>query len=76
MPPGTSSDWQPAAQRYLERLASAEYSEQKKRSKGKKSFRYSPSEYQRDLVEKLGKNDEEGFKVQKMLQGYASVLKV
>ena len=40
------------------------------------TFRHTPSQYCQDLVNLLGKNDENGFKALKMLSGYASVIGV
>jgi hypothetical protein len=72
----SSRNWQSAAQNYLARLANEEYKGQLrahlKKRRAKSTFRYSPSAYHRDLVKLLGKNDENGFKVLKMRQGYAS----
>ncbi len=68
-------DWHSSVKRYLERLGLAEYQAQKLAAKGKK-FRYSPSEYHRELIDLLNKNDEQGFKGLKMLSGFASALGV
>lgn len=68
-------DWNVAARRYLERLGQAEYQVQRKATRAK-TFRYSPSDYHRDLIDLLNRNDEHGFKALKMLQGYASALGV
>ena len=69
-------DWQAPAQFYLQRLAEAEFragvSAHKKRGLRPSTYRHNPSQYHRDLVELLGRNDEEGFKALKMLSGYAS----
>lgn len=69
-------NWQAAAQDYLQTLAQAEYNIGKanSRRKRRKTYKHDPSDYHRDLVELLGKNDEEGFKALKMLRGYASAL--
>jgi hypothetical protein len=65
--------WHVAAQVYLKRLGEAEYTAQRKSHKGAaKKFRFFPSDYMRDLIAAMGRNDEEGFKAQKMLEGYAS----
>lgn len=64
-------EWHIAASQYLARLGRDEYEQQKREAKGKR-FRYCPSEYHRTLVALLGRNDENGFKAIKMLQGYAS----
>jgi len=69
-------------QAYLEKLGAAEYREQcasNKRSakqKAENPTQYFPSEYHRQLIEFLKKNDEEGFKALKLSQGYASKLGV
>jgi hypothetical protein len=68
--------WWSAGQSYLERLGHAEYRQQMSQhgKRSKKSFRYHPSPYHRQLVDLLGKNDEEGFKQLKALEGYANAL--
>lgn len=69
--------WQTFAMQYLERLGRAEYDAQRKRHKGTlKSFKFKPSEYMESLIECTKQNDEEKFKTIKMLEGYASELKV
>lgn len=73
-------EWYHAAQEYLARLGAAEYEAQSrqhaKAGKAKSTFKYSPTGYHRDLVELLGKGDEEGFKARKALEGYSSALGV
>ena len=69
----TKENWQGAARSYLDRLGLAEYQAQRAAAK-KRKFRYCPTQYHRDLVYLLGKNDEEGFKARKMLEGYGSKL--
>ena len=74
-------DWQTSAQKYLARLCAAEYEQQraaecKGRKCPRKAWRYSPSEYARELVALLGQNDERGFKARKGLEGYNSALGV
>lgn len=73
-----SYDWWCAGQDYLRRLCQVEYASQMRehvrRKRSKNTFRYNPSEYVRELVEFLGKNDEEGFKALKLEQGYTSHL--
>jgi hypothetical protein len=78
MPKDTSTYWQEAAQAYLARLCHAEWIAQGKPvpTKRNRHNRYCPSAYANDLVALLGKNDEEGFKARKMLEGYASALSV
>lgn len=68
-------DWHTAAKDYLIRLGAAEYAQQQRTSRRIK-FRYEPSQYHRDLIDQLNRDDEEGFKGLKMLQGYASALGV
>jgi len=73
-----STEWQTAAQDYLQRLCHAEWKAQGSPvpEKHNRRWRYCPSEYVNDLVKLLGENDEEGFKARKMLEGYASILGV
>jgi hypothetical protein len=72
--------WQSSAQEYLQRLASAEYeagvAAHKKKGRKPNTYRHDPSQYHRDLVDLLSKDDEHGFKALKALQGYASALGV
>jgi len=69
----TNTEWQIAAQEYLARLGMAEWNAQGRPIPSKRSMmRFYPSQYMRDLVDLLGKNDEEGFKARKMLEGYGS----
>jgi hypothetical protein len=71
--PDTALDWHTAAKAYLQRLCAAEHAAQRaawKRSP--KAYRYSPSAYANALIDCLNRNDEEGFKARKMLEGYAS----
>lgn len=79
-PDNDDMEWHIHAKKYLARLGDAEYAQQKKAhlKKGRKesTFRYSPSEYHRELISYLNENDEEAFKVRKMLSGYASAVKV
>lgn len=69
-------NWHTSAKAYLDRLCSAEYAHQRaahlKRGKRASTFRYAPSEYVRELIDCLDRNDEETFKARKMLEGYAS----
>lgn len=67
-----STDWQIAAQAYAARVARAEYLAQRAAYKRKTGFRFAPSEYLQSLCAAMGRNDEEGFKAIKMLEGYAS----
>lgn len=72
--------WHRAAQSYLERLATAEYMAARavhvRAGRAASTYRYSPSEYHRELVGLLGKDDEHGFKALKMEQGYACAIGV
>lgn len=74
------TDWYSAAQAYLARLGQSEYraglAAHLKAGRHPRTYKHNPSQYHRDLVEFLGKNDEEGFKALKMLQGYASAVGV
>lgn len=69
-------DWHIPAKRYLERLGAAEAAQQKSAAKGRKRWRYAPTDYHRALIECLNRNDEHGFKALKGEQGYASALGV
>lgn len=75
-----NTTWQIAAQRYLARLAQIEYqigiAAHNKAGRVSRTYRHSPSQYHRDLIELLGANDERGFKALKGEQGYASAIKV
>lgn len=62
-----------ACARYLERLGAAEYRAFTAARK-RKTERYSPSDYHRELVRLLGMRDEQGFKELKTREGYASAL--
>lgn len=68
--------WTAAAQDYLNTLGQAEYNEktQRLRVTVKKRYKHYPSDYHRELVKLLGESNEEGFKVLKAEQGYASAL--
>lgn len=71
------TEWMIAAQAYLQRLGRQEYLTQRKAHKGPASkFRFHPSQYMRDLITCMGRNDEEGFKARKMLEGYSSSIGV
>lgn len=69
--------WHAAAKEYLTRLCREEWIQQgcpvPKRANSRK---YIPSDYVRQLVDCLNKNDEERFKAIKSLQGYCSVIGV
>lgn len=66
-------EWHTAAKDYLDRLCHDEWTAQGRPiPKGKYPCRYAPSDYVRDLIDCLNKNDEDGFKALKMLKGYAS----
>lgn len=71
--------WQIAAQTYLTRLGAAEYAaamqSHRKAGRSPRTYRHSPSQYHRDLVAHLGRNDENAFKTCKMLQGYTSAVR-
>ena len=71
-----SRDWQSSAQNYLARLGQSEYQAglraHVKAGRRRSTYKHNPSQYHRDLVDRLGRNDEEGFKSLKGLQGYAS----
>lgn len=70
------SNWQRAAQQYLARLGEAEYGAglraHVKAGRKPSTYRHNPSQYHRDLVAYLGRNDEQGFKRLKMESGYSS----
>ena len=69
--------WHISAQAYLARLGAAEYAAQRKAHKRAASkFRFTPSEYMRELIGYLGTNAEESFKTRKMLEGYSSAIGV
>jgi len=64
-----------ACQSYLKHLCAAEYNKQRTMYKGRANkFRYTPSDYVRELITCLDKDDEAAFKALKMLQGYSSAL--
>jgi hypothetical protein len=75
-----STEWQTDAIAYIGRLGTAEYMAQRaaheQRRASPKRFRFSPSQYMLDLIEFTKRNDEEGFKTRKMLEGYLSELGV
>lgn len=64
-----NDDWVGAAQEYLRRVGAAEHEAWRKRKNPRKSDKFSPSEYLRDMCDLLGKGDEEAFKARKMLNG-------
>lgn len=66
--------WDITARAYLARLGDAEYAEWLMRRSSRKSDRYSPSDYHRELIELLNRGDEEGFKYRKMLSHEDSAL--
>ena len=72
--------WYRGATTYLLRLGYAEWLAQGKPVPSGRRYqygrRYFPSQYHRDLIEDLNRNDEQGFKARKMLSGYASALGV
>lgn len=63
-----------ALRAYLEKLGEAEGKAFRERRKPRKSDRFTPSEYHRELIAFLNKGDEEGFKALKQEQGRYSVL--
>ena len=68
----SSMAWQAAAQAYLARLGAAEYSAaiaaHRKAGRKPSTYRHNPSDYQRELCQLLGRNDENAFKARKMLE--------
>lgn len=70
------NDWFKHAQAYLQRLGQAEYQSglraHVKQGRSPKTYRHNPSEYHRELVDLLGKDDEHGFKSLKGMSGYSS----
>ena len=70
--------WHIAAQDYLSRLGREEWIAQGSPipTKRRPDNRFAPSEYMRELIECLNRNDEEAFKALKMLNGRDSVLRV
>jgi hypothetical protein len=74
------TEWQTGAMAYLDRLGATEYMAQRaaheKRRASPKRFCFAPSQYMLDLIEFTKRNDEEGFKARKILEGYASDLGV
>jgi hypothetical protein len=68
--------WHTAAMQYLARLGLSEYEQglvaHLRAGRRRSTYRYSPSEYHRRLIDLLGRNDEEGFKGLRLEQGYAS----
>ena len=73
-------EWHSAAKRYLERLGMAEWNSQGRPIPSGKRYqfgrRYVPSDYHRELIDCLNRNDEQAFKARKMLEGYASAVGV
>ena len=69
-----------ALQNYLTRLGIDEYQagiqSHIKSGKRRSTYRHNPSQYHRDLVKCLGRDDEVSFKILKREQGYSSVLGV
>jgi hypothetical protein len=70
--------WHSTAKRYLERLGMAESREQLARhiktGRAKSTFRYCPSDYHRELIDCLNRNEEGRFKALKLEQGYSSAV--
>lgn len=72
-----TEDWMAAAQSYLARVGAAEYAAFRASKAGKrKRARFTPSQYLTDMCAALGRGNEEAFKADKMLQGYASAIRV
>ena len=73
-----SMAWHGPAKIYLERLGQAEWLAQGSPipTKRKPLNRFAPSDYMRELIACLDRDDEEGFKARKMLEGYASAVGV
>lgn len=68
-------DWHTHARRYLDRLGLAEWQSQGSPvPKRAGSARYCPTDYHRNLIDALNRNDEVAFKSMKMLEGYASAV--
>ena len=72
--------WHTAAAEYLARLDRAEYdaARERHRKAGRRpsTYRHTPSEYMTSLIRCMDRDDEEGFKALKGLQGYASEIRV
>lgn len=70
------TSWHTAAKAYLARLGQAEYQNAMaahlKARRKPSTYRHTPSDYQTSLIDCLNRDDEEGFKALKMLQGYSS----
>ena len=63
-------EWHSPCKSYLERVGAAEYLAQKAAWKhAKRAFRFSPTEYMNTLIGCLNRNEEENFKVVKMVEG-------
>lgn len=68
-----TEDWMAAAQSYLARVGAAEYAAFRASKAGKrKRARFTPSAYLVDMCKELGRGNEEAFKANKMIEGYAS----
>ncbi len=67
-----------ALQNYLQHLGAAEYQAglhaHLKAGRKRSTYRHNPSQYHRDLVDLLGRDDEEAFKALKGEQGYAHAI--
>ena len=71
-------EWHGPAKAYLKRLGEAEWKSQgcPIPDKYRRERRFCPSQYMRELIECMNRNDQEGFKARKMLEGYASKIGV
>ena len=69
--------WHTPAKEYIARVCAAEYTQQRAAwKKSARTFRFSPSQYAREMIVCLNTNDEHRFKAMKMLEGYASSIGV
>lgn len=68
--------WHAPAKEYLARLGFAEWQAQNRPmgGRGRWARRYQPTVYHTALIGFLNRNDEQGFKALKALEGYASAL--
>jgi hypothetical protein len=75
---GQSTEWQTAAQAYLQRVGAAEYAAQSAAATKarRKMKRFVPSSYLTDMCGIVGRNDEESFKARKMRDGRRSFIGV
>lgn len=68
--------WRGIAQEYCARVGRVEHEAWLKRRKPRKSDRFQPSEYLREMCRIVGYGTEEEFKARKMLEGYSSSIGV